>query len=466
MATEFECAKRILPTREFEVVVCGGGTAGVFAAIASARNGAKTALVESKGYVGGIAAEGGCGLHSFYNVYKPYPDVSKRKVVQGIPSEFIDRLTAMGGASGHNEAMMNYAYDSDALCVDVEAYKYLAMTMVKEAGVTLFLNAMVTETIKEDAKVTGVVMHSHQGSEVLLADIFIDATGYGDISAQAGAAFTEPNDMAVANSMGIGGFDIDSYYNFLKEHDALSEYAYGPRSGKEHQIIRVDGNWDKIEEGLAKKRNDVGLSSVTTTIFDNYLMFLKINFRMEKSPTNVDALSDAEYQLRKRQQEALQFFKEQIPGAEKAFITRTGPCVAIRRGRCIACEYDMTIDDISNAKHFGDDVFSYGFHDMAPRFHVGKGETFGLPYRAMVVKGIENLFAVGMMISTTHEAHMSTRNTVSCMAQGQAAGTAAALAVKKNLSNVRSLDYKDLYQALVEGKVWFDVDPFTQAKNY
>jgi hypothetical protein len=126
----------------------------------------------------------------------------------------------------------------------------------------------------------------------------------------------------------------------------------------------------------------------------------------------------------------------------------------------------MTIDDISNARHFSDDVFSYGFHDMAPRFHVGKGETFGLPYRAIVVKGIDNLFAVGMMISSTHEAHMSTRNTVSCMAQGQAAGTAAALVAEKKLSDVRDLDYKDLYQALLEGKVWFDVDPFTQERNY
>ena len=89
-------------TRKYDVVVCGGGTAGVFAALAAARNGAKTAVVENKGYVGGIATEGGTGLHSFFNLWKAFPGVKKKKVIRGIPEEFINRLTKSGGASGHN----------------------------------------------------------------------------------------------------------------------------------------------------------------------------------------------------------------------------------------------------------------------------------------------------------------------------------------------------------------------------
>src|SRR5690554_1469532 len=151
--------------KRFDVVVCGGGTGGVFAAIAAARTGAKTALIESKGYVGGIAAEGGCGLHSFFNLWKAYPGTEKRKVVRGIPEEFIDRLTAINGCSGHNETLLNYEYDSDALCVDVESYKYLAMKMLLEAGVTVMLNTMVTDAITESTKIKGVIVSSHQGSE-------------------------------------------------------------------------------------------------------------------------------------------------------------------------------------------------------------------------------------------------------------------------------------------------------------
>ena len=125
------------------------------------------------------------------------------------------------------------------------------------------------------------------------------------------------------------------------------------------------------------------------------------------------------------------------------------------QGRLITCDYDITLPDILKARHFDDDVFVYGFHDSAPRLQVGGGGTYGIPYRALRPAGIDNLLVAGMMITSDHEAHMSTRNTVSCMGQGQAAGTAAALCALQN-RGTRELAYADLRSALVKGGVYFE----------
>ena len=449
-------------TKEFDVVICGAGTGGVIAALAAARSGARTA--EYKGYVGGIAAEGGCGLHSFYNLWKPFPGVEKKKIVRGIPEEFIDRLTKVGGASGHNETLMNYGYDSDTLCVDVELYKYVALQMLREAGVQVFLNTMVVDAVTEKDRITGIITESHEGCSALMGKMFIDASGYGDLSARAGASYTEPNDYAVANSMGIGGIDIDSYYDFLKENGALKEYAYGPRDGRTGKLIRVDGSWENLPGDFGARARALGMHTVTTTLHDNYFMFIKLNYRMPKSPVNAEALSDAEFELRRRQQEALKLLKEVIPGSQDAFIARTAPAITIRRARCIECEYDLSNDEIINATHFADDIFTYGFHDEAPKFQVKNGGTYGIPYRAIVPKKLTNLFSIGMMITSDHDAHMSTRNTVSCMGQGQAAGTAAALSALQGITDVRELPYATLRAALEKGNVWFETEPVTVSK--
>ncbi|NJL73368.1 MAG: FAD-dependent oxidoreductase [Candidatus Competibacteraceae bacterium] len=308
------------------------------------------------------------------------------------------------------------------------------------------------------AGVVGIVTESHEGSEAVMGAIFIDATGYGDISARAGARYTEPNDYPVVNSMGIAGVDIDKYYAFMKDAGALFEYARGPRSGRRNQIIRVDGDWSTVDPSLGAAVKALGMSGVTTTIHDNYFMFIKINFVMPVSPTKRDALASAEFELRRRQQAGLELIRTTIPGAENAFIARTAPSITIRRARCIECDYDISLEEILSCTHFPDEVYSYGFHDSAPRIQIRGGKTYGLPYRSLVVKSFDNLLAIGMMITSDHEAHMSTRNTVSCMAMGQAAGTAAALCVKNKLGGVRDLSYPALYDALKLGNVWFDAE--------
>ncbi len=448
----YEEPARKLPVRRFDVVVAGAGTAGVIAATAAARQGARTVVIEMKGYPGGIATEGGTALHSFYNLWKAFPGVEKRQVVRGIPQELIDRLVLVGGTSGHAEMSRGYDYDSVCTAIDTELYKLVALEMMAEAGVTVWVNTLLAGAIRDGSHLKGVIAESHAGREAVYADAFVDSTGYGDLSARAGADYDEPNDYAVANSIGVANLGIDTYRDFLEDRGRISQQAEGRRSGRDGQVVRVQG---RLPDAMAEEARQIGMSAVTTTVHDNYLMFIKLNYRMPVSPTDRDALAKAELELRRRQARAVDLLRKHVPGAEKAFIARTSPSVCIRRGRRIACDYDITHEDVVQARHFDDEVMVYGFHDSAPRLQVAGGGTYGVPYRALRVKGIENLLAAGMPITSDRRAHMSTRNTVCCMGQGQAAGTAAALCAAEKCGT-RDLAYADLRKALEAGGVYFE----------
>ena len=235
----------------------------------------------------------------------------------------------------------------------------------------------------------------------------------------------------------------------------------GQRGGVKGKLIRVDGDWEKLNPAWAKRAKEIGMQTVTTTLHDSYFMFIKLNVVMPVSPLYRDALADAEIELRRRQAEAIRLLREAIPGGEHAFITRTSPMATIRRARCIQCDYDLSNEEILNATHFRDDVFAYGFHDEAPSMQVRNGSTYGFPLRAMQVHDCSNLYAIGMMVTSNHDAHMSTRNTVSCMAQGQAAGTAAALAAGAGFGSICDLPYGMLKDRLLRDGVYFEEEPLT-----
>jgi hypothetical protein len=450
----YEEPARKLPVRKFDVVVAGAGTGGVVAALAAARQGARTALIEAKGYPGGTVTEGGTALHSFYNLWKAFPGVAKRQVVRGIPQEIVERLVKVGGCSGHAEMFEGYNYDSVCTCIDTELYKLTVFEMLVEAGVFVCVNTLLTGAITDGPRVRGVIVESRSGREVFYAKSFVDCTAYGDLAAYAGARYTEPNDYAVCNSVGIGNVDIDKYYAFLKSHGATGQVARGLRSGRPDQIVRAGAESVNVP-GMAEAARALGMGMITTTVHDNYLMFIKCNLKMPVSPTNRDEVAKAELEIRRRLAKAVELFRQYVPGCEKAFMARTSPRLCIRRGRLIQCDYDITLPDVLEARHFDDEVMVYGFHDSAPRFQVKNGGTYGIPYRALRVAGIENLLAAGMMITSNHDAHMSTRNTVCCMGQGQAAGTAAALCATATCGT-RDLNYATLRNALLGAGVYLE----------
>jgi hypothetical protein len=451
---------RKYPSREFDVVVAGGGTAGVVAAIASARNGAKTALLEGKGYAGGTVVEGGTALHSFFNLWKPFPGVEKRQVVKGIAQEIIDRLLLIGGTTGHGDVTGKIDYDCVCTAIDTELYKLVVLEMLSEAGVNVFTNTLVAGAVKKGASLEGVITQSRMGRELFRGKCFVDSTAYGDLSAYAGAEFKELNDHPVCNSMGLGNVNIEKLYSYLVKKNALGDLAYGTRDGREGEIIRIGSESgytirgklpQEFVDGIVK----LGSGLITTTVHDNYLMFIKVNYKLTVSPTNRDEVAKAELIIRQNQFKTLELFRKYLPGCENAFIARTSPSLNIRRGRTITCDYDISLADVIEARHFDDEVMVYGFHDSAPRYQIKNGGTYGLPYKALRVRNIDNLLAAGMLITSDFQAHMSTRNTVCCMGQGQAAGTASALCAKKGYG-IRELPYRELRDALEKGNVYFE----------
>ncbi len=477
MRTFTEPSKEI-PVHSFDVVVAGGGTAGVIAAVAAARTGARVALIEAKGYVGGTMLEGGTTLHSFFTLGRYFGRESKQ-IVKGIAQELIDRLVAVGGSTGHLIDDVGIDYDEHCTLIDVEKVKLVEAEMLLEAGVEIWFNTLVAGADVENGHIRGVIAQSRvEGRVYFEAQSFIDATGWGDLSAYAGASCTVPKEYSVANSVGVGGVDIERYAKYIEENGGLTGVTYGPRDGKDGQIVRIGASFWKVlstlmaahrkakgepagisEEELAKNRIPLdvqkqmaalALTLGITTMHDDYFMYLKCNYVMKDGVTDQAAMTKAEIELRRRQAESIELLRKNIPGCEKAFIARTSPTLCTRRGRTVECEYDITNADILAGRHFEDDIAFFGFHDLAPKMHVGGDGSYGIPLRAILVKGIDNLFAVGMMISSEYEAYMSTRNTVSCMAQGQAAGTLAALAAKSG-KPLRGVPYESLKSRLVEG---------------
>jgi len=311
-------------------------------------------------------------------------------------------------------------------------------------AVFLALNTMVVGSVTEDARVRGAIVESRSGRELFEAKAFVDSTAYGHLAAYAGAKYSEPNDYEVANSVGVAGVDLDKVLGYVKANGGAGSLALGFHDGVPGKVVRLSGPKGRSKPGL-----------LMTTVHDNYFMFLKFNLKMPVSPTDRDATAKAELQLRKLQRQGVEQLRQHVPGCERAFIARTSPTLNIRRARVITCDYDITHEDVIEGRHFADDVLAYGFHDMAPRFQVKNGGTYGIPYRALCAAGLENLLCAGMMITSDHRAHMSTRNTVSCMAQGQAAGTAAALCAVRRCGT-RELVYRDLRDALLRAGVYLE----------
>ena len=204
---------------------------------------------------------------------------------------------------------------------------------------------------------------------------FVDSTGYGHLAAYSGAKYTEPNDYAVANSIGVAGIDLDKVWNTSR-----------PTAGRQPGLrpARRCAGQDRAA-GWPPARGKMGV--LMTTVHDDYFMFVKFNVKMPVSPTDRDATAKAELQLRKQQSQWIQKARKSIPGCEKAFIARTSPTLCIRRGRLITCDYDITSPDVLEGRHFDDDIMAYGFHDMAPRLQVKNGGTYGIPYKALRVAG-------------------------------------------------------------------------------
>jgi 2-polyprenyl-6-methoxyphenol hydroxylase-like FAD-dependent oxidoreductase len=439
---------------ECDVLVVGGGTAGVVAALAAARNGAKTMLIDRYGFLGGSMINGAGPLHSFFNLYKAFPGVEKVQVVRGIPQEIVDRLVAAGGSPGHLEQDKGGSYDSVITLIDWEIFKGLAFDMMEEADVRVLLHVMAVGTVKKDNQVTGVIIEGKSGREAILAHTVIDTTGDGDVAAKAGARFIKQHSTTkVGMPFGMTNVDMPRLVAFLEKNDMVNQLIRAEKGSKVDDIIRLGFELRKIP--LFKDYMDkTGIwGPLGASLHENNYNYINGTSIPNVDATDTETLSKAEITLRRQVMTLSKMLKEHIPGFENAYLSWTPVCVGIRYTRVIECEHDMSLEEIVDCRRFDDEVMLYGFHDCAPRIMIKNGGYYGIPYRAFLPTGIEGLLVAGRLITSTWEAHMSTRNTVSCMAQGQAVGTAAALAARSGV-HPRSLDTALLREVLKKQNVF------------
>lgn len=449
MAMKFIQETRQTPVRyECDVVIAGGGTAGVCAALAAARNGARTILVDRYNFLGGTMLNGAGPLHSFYNLYKAFPGAPKIQCVRGIPSEIVDRLIAAGGSPGHLEQDKGGNYDSVITIIDWEIFKDVIFDMMQEAGVRILLHTMVVDVIREKNTVRGLVIEGKSGREAIEAKVVVDTTGDGDVAAFAGAPFAKKHQTTkVGMPFGMLNVDMPRLVAFLEEHDMVNQIVHADKGSDRDDIVRLGFELKKIP--LFKEYMDqTGMwGPLGVSRYQGDYSYINSCSLPAVDATDTEALTDAEIKLRKQVITLSRMLREHIPGFEKAHVYWTPASAGIRYTRCVECEHDMSLEEIVNGARFEDEVMLYGFHDSAPRIMIKDAGVYGLPYRALLPKQVEGLLVAGRMITSDFDAHMSTRNTVSCMAQGEAAGTAAALSARADVVP-RELDTSRLRQAL------------------
>lgn len=417
----------------YDVAVCGGGPAGIIAAAAAARNGARTILIERYGFLGGMAT---------LSLVSPLTTFSKngKRIIGGIPMEFCEAMEKLGGA--------DTGYPSGRVPFDPEVFKLAAQRMTLGFGAALLLHSYISGCVMDTdvpGRVKGIVVHNKSGRQEIRAGYFIDCTGDADVVKLAGLPYRagEGKDKELQPMtlwFRLGGVDTDHLENMemcyenvrsvnLRVRDALT--ALGP----DKQVPVFGGPW--ILTTLRK-----GEATINMT-------------RFAGNGTNVISLTQAECALREDVFRLAALLKENFAEFRDSYLLDTGTQAGIRETRRIEGLYEMTAEDIFTPRDFPDAVARGGhpidIHkaDSSAQDLRLVEESYRIPYRSMIPKGADNLIVAGRSISADREAFASIRVMSTAMALGQAAGTAAALCGKQALP-VHALDAAELRSTLKE----------------
>lgn len=444
----------------FDVVVVGGGPAGAVAAIAAAREGAKTLLVEQYGYLGGMLTVAGVGPQMTFHA-------GETQVVRGIADEIVRRLKDLGLSPGHIEDFVGYA--SSVTPFDAEGMKYVMETMALEAGVKLLYHTVFTGCEVEEGRITRIRLYSKNGFFDVAAKVFLDCTADADLSTCAGVQSLygrESDHLAQPMTLNIkvAGVDRDKMIEYVRSNrsDMLETIPFD----RLHQIPRsgMQGAYSLIEKAKAAGEFDVDRNMVlcfeTNTPGE---LILNMSRVIRKSAVDAFDLTDAEVEGRRQARQILAFMRKNIPGFESCRIVSTGPHIGVRESRKIHGIYQLTAEDLLDNRMFEDAIAMGGYpidiHSpdgaaMKHR-HLKPGSWYSVPYRCLVTKEIENLIVAGRCISTTHEACAAIRVTPIVMAIGEAAGTAAAQSVATG-ERANCLDTQLLREKLRGNNVFLD----------
>jgi FAD dependent oxidoreductase len=388
-----------------QVIVAGGGPSGVIAALAAARSGADTLLVERYAFLGGT---GVAALMTCYNGFRNQRAPEALQTVKGIPAEYIAELVRLGGVADTDSYERSFVHDVKkgdipyTVPFDPEVAKIASLNLIRKEGVKLRLHSWAVAPMLDGARVTGVIVHSKSGRQAITADIVIDCTGDGDIAAAAGAPFMKPAETGDRMPMTL-----------MYRLGGLSSSVKGAYGG-----IRIGDRVTRWGPGFGGDGLDV-----------ENLTRAEVETRLK--------LWDQVEQLKKR------------PGMEALYLMQTPSTIGVRETRRILGEYTVTEKDAIAGKRFPD-VVAISSNPM-PEYH-GKRfffehEGFDIPYRSLVPQKVEGLVLSGRCISCEQGPFQSARSMAPAMAVGHASGCAAAMAALRN-TPPRKLDVKELQKLL------------------
>lgn len=431
--------------KHVDVLVAGGGPAGLAAAIASARCGAKTLLVEKNGWLGGMATSG--LVHPFMPSY-----AGDRPINTGIFSEVVERLVKLDGAVHPSTTRMGTGYTGFVVWphahvtpFDVEMLKWVIFDLIEEANVELLLHAYVVTAFQDGGAAGGIVIESKSGRMALTANVVIDATGDGDVANMLGVPYEKGSEkdglmQPATLFFRLAGVDrevVDRYIAAHPEERHFKSFAKQAKEAGEFIPTKHD-----VLFFYTPRSDEVAVNTTRIHGVDG---------------TNVFDQTRAEIETRRQVRTLVHFFKKYVPGFEDCYLSATAQEVGFRETRRITGEYVLNKDDILNVRQFPDNIaqcaYMIDIHDRTDTqlFYVPvpEGKSYGVPYRCLIPQGVENLLVTGRCVSATQEAQGSLRVMPPSFSLGQAAGTAAALAVADRVTP-RDVSRKKLRATLVQ----------------
>jgi FAD dependent oxidoreductase len=405
---------------DVDVCVVGSGSAGSTAAIAAARAGASVVVVEQLPFLGGTST---AVLDTFYGFWTP--GASPRKVVGGIADDVVAGLRALGPVL---ERPNTYGAGTGVTYL-AEHLKVVWERLVGEAGVRILLHATLQAVdVDGEGRVRSVAVATKAGLRGIAARTFVDASGDADLSAFAGFGFERAGELEPAQTLTttfrMANVDAEQRRTVTKDelHERMAAaapdgYCLPRREGSDH-ITPVDGVTATIMTRLEPTEREAGGRLLDAT--------------------DPDFLTAAEIAGRRQAVEYARFLVDRVPGYEHASLVALGTKIGVRETRRVYGDARLTRDDVLGARRFPDQVGLCGApiedHRAGPDTrwaYIPNGGTVGIPFRALVVRDGLNVLVAGRCFSATHDAHASVRSMAQCMAMGQAAGTAAALAARQ-----------------------------------
>ncbi|MCV0402427.1 MAG: FAD-dependent oxidoreductase [Chloroflexi bacterium] len=412
----------------YDVIVVGAGSAGSSAAIAAARGGASTLLVDRLAFMGGTST---AVLDTFYAFYTPGEE--PRRVVGGIGWEVVERLTADGVAF---ERPNTYGAGT-GVTYDQETLKLLWEDLAERAGVELLLHTWVTGVSLDGDRVTGIRIWNKGGERSIGADAVVDASGDADVCAMAGVPYENAQESGRVQSLStlfkLANVDVERA-SAVPKAELWERMRQAAESG-DYRLPRIEGSWHRTPFA--------GVVLIHMTRIPNV------------DATDPEQLTRAEVEGRRQVREYARFLRDRVPGFEESVVVATSPSIGIRESRRVHGDHRLSREDVLQARRFDDEIALCGapiedHHaggDTEWRY-VGASGVYSIPYRSLLPKGAEGLLVAGRCFSSTHDAHASARSMATCMAMGQAAGTAAAMAVSGGITP-RAVDADALRQRLL-----------------